>query len=554
MSFQTHMVAAFEQSLVSMSQKLEKLTLSKDNKDTEIQEMRQTIELLRQQSAGIAATQLLALSSTQGATSGGNTTKNVPPPPSNTSGPAHEEMRRHHSSDSMHSITVMGHEPLSGHGQSQGGGGQYHSQKKKSGLRHSLQRAFSRNNKNSGGHKNAPRPISQSSNPDFAEREMMLLIGGSGGQYSNGTSRENVSVSPSAYVGPPSLSPTSKCSSTSSSSPEQNGDQHITYDRDGNPVVEHLVKQLREKDLVLTDIRLEALTTASQVESLKDTVMRMRQEMISLKQNNDRLQQMVVRRSMTGSDISLGGSCSSPTESEPRRYSATAEYLSNRPPMELPLNLDEGDEDCEPPPPAPEPLSPAFIADMSPGLERSPPILDEIMALSADTALESNIEGKKIAIAVYLGQMELFGRYLEEMNESGKGREKPGRIKQNEFTIAFTFVCGKTSWPSLDYIVRRSFNDFLERVDPAGNLGLTTESISSYHLGEATRAPEVHLPELLPCGYTVGNVDTLYICLRGVSNVAIDNLIIKNMVLRYKSSAVVDPRRNRTSQGSADNN
>jgi hypothetical protein len=40
--------------------------------------------------------------------------------------------------------------------------------------------------------------------------------------------------------------------------------------------VEELKKQLREKDLVLTDIRLEALSSAHQLESLKDTVIKMR--------------------------------------------------------------------------------------------------------------------------------------------------------------------------------------------------------------------------------------------------------------------------------------
>lgn len=52
------------------------------------------------------------------------------------------------------------------------------------------------------------------------------------------------------------------------------------YDKephDARPdVVEELKKQLREKDLVLTDIRLEALSSAHQLESLKDTVIKMR--------------------------------------------------------------------------------------------------------------------------------------------------------------------------------------------------------------------------------------------------------------------------------------
>ena len=52
------------------------------------------------------------------------------------------------------------------------------------------------------------------------------------------------------------------------------------YDKDPHEsrpdVVEELKKQLREKDLVLTDIRLEALSSAHQLESLKDTVIKMR--------------------------------------------------------------------------------------------------------------------------------------------------------------------------------------------------------------------------------------------------------------------------------------
>lgn len=41
-------------------------------------------------------------------------------------------------------------------------------------------------------------------------------------------------------------------------------------------IVDELKRQLREKDLVLTDIRLEALSSAHQLESLKDTVIKMR--------------------------------------------------------------------------------------------------------------------------------------------------------------------------------------------------------------------------------------------------------------------------------------
>lgn len=50
---------------------------------------------------------------------------------------------------------------------------------------------------------------------------------------------------------------------------------------DGSQEVIELQKQLREKDMVLTDIRLEALSSAHQLESLKDTVMKMRVRIIA---------------------------------------------------------------------------------------------------------------------------------------------------------------------------------------------------------------------------------------------------------------------------------
>lgn len=50
----------------------------------------------------------------------------------------------------------------------------------------------------------------------------------------------------------------------------------MSRERDSDVTVDELRKQLREKDLVLTDIRLEALSSAHQLESLKDTVIKMR--------------------------------------------------------------------------------------------------------------------------------------------------------------------------------------------------------------------------------------------------------------------------------------
>lgn len=65
---------------------------------------------------------------------------------------------------------------------------------------------------------------------------------------------------------------------SSSPPPTSSAGAMITVDMGANSELQvvELQKQLREKDLVLTDIRLEALSSAHQLESLKDTVMKMR--------------------------------------------------------------------------------------------------------------------------------------------------------------------------------------------------------------------------------------------------------------------------------------
>lgn len=175
--------------------------------------------------------------------------------------------------------------------------------------------------------------------------------------------------------------------------------------------------------------------------------------------------------------------------------------------------------------------------------------------MAVEEIVEDHIDGKRLAIVAYLGQPESFPKYVEEMQHSND-EYSAGAIKSstdihendgyadlrsnksfsansNEFVIAFTYISGKTTWQNLDYIVRKTFKDYLARIDPGTNLGLNTDSITSYHLGEAKRGPEIGFPELLPCGYIVGNVRSLYIVLHGVGSLTFDSLIPRSIVHRY---------------------
>lgn len=306
-------------------------------------------------------------------------------------------------------------------------------------------------------------------------------------------------------------------------------------DEHGHPIVDDLKKQLREKDLVLTDIRLESLTQASQMENLKETVRSMRHEMMTLKQNNERLQKMVTTRSLAGSDGSLGCPASPSGSMDSKRYSLVPESNMQRSPRDVQRDHDETDDDF-PPAPAPlsAPLSPSIIADLLPAIDRIS-ISNEILTMAAEDVADP-IDGKKIEIAVYHGHSETFQEFSESFTDCDyiNGNHETANFNSiSETIIANTYISGKTTWQNLDYIVRKTFKDFVGRIDPGTNLGLNTDSIISYHLGEAKRGPEMTLPEFLPCGYIIGDIKKLYICLQGVGSLAFESLIPRSIVHRY---------------------
>ncbi|XP_050507171.1 protein sickie isoform X2 [Diabrotica virgifera virgifera] len=237
----------------------------------------------------------------------------------------------------------------------------------------------------------------------------------------------------------------------------------------GLEVVE-LQKQLREKDLVLTDIRLEALSSAHQLESLKDTVMKMRSEMLSLKQNNERLQRMVT------------GTTNMPTDLTDTRSSSSIDALSDLIPTEEPTQ-------------------------------------------------EVETDGKRITISVYLGQPQSFEKYYTD-HYGYDGLSDNANI---EISIAHTNIGASTSWAQLDNAVRRAFKQYVARLDPGGGLGLGSDAIASYKLGEAERKPDSGPPDLLPVGYAIGRVATLHVVLQPVAALAFEALIPKGVAQRLVS-------------------
>lgn len=301
-----------------MTQRLHQLSATAERKDGELMEMRQTIELLRKQSiqAGLTSAHIQSMSQDNDPTanrlSGTNSTESTPSNGVASSKASAQSaitatvnggsctsdlLERHLSSDSMCSLNSI----------SSGCSTQDKNNKKKTGwLRTSFKKAFTRNAKLA---KNGRYVTTLEQIPSSHSINL-------------NSSNESAGTNTSSSLLPPP-SPT-KATPHRMMPVVENAKPIDAIEEENNPVVEDLKKQLREKDLVLTDIRLEALSSASQLESLKETVNKMRQEMLNLKHNNERLQKMVTTRSLAGSEVSLGNNGPlSPNGSigEPRRYS-----------------------------------------------------------------------------------------------------------------------------------------------------------------------------------------------------------------------------------------
>ncbi|XP_018395473.1 PREDICTED: protein sickie [Cyphomyrmex costatus] len=478
LSTNAHVVSAFEQSLSNMTQRLQQLTATAEKKDSELQELRETIERLRKQSAEAGLNSGPTANSgrrhTLGDSESGTTGCTGSSSSNNHQGAS---MARQLSADSVTSLNSLS--------SACSASSSHH--KKKGWLRSSFSKAFSRSRKNRHGSVSDAEDCKESPGGDLSAPNSPRLPTASKHESSRAqTVRSNGQKSPDHE------NPLSGSKSSSALYKKEDED------------VDELKKQLREKDLVLTDIRLEALSSAHQLESLKDTVIKMRYEMLNLKQNNERLQRLVTSKSLTSSQSSL--------PSDPDRRFSMTEVASSV------AALSNGDV--------------SSTADQLEDL--NVPVEHSVVPSSATTTepvLEQDTDGKRINVAVYLGSERNFNYNLITGScADGTIGEPPHCI------IANVCISNKTSWDALDSMVRRCFKEYVFRVDPVTNLGLGIECVAAYHLGEASRCTtDSQHPELLPCGYLVGHVKTIYLVLSGYSWLAVDTLIPRSIVQRLIS-------------------
>ncbi|XP_064492087.1 neuron navigator 1 isoform X1 [Pseudopipra pipra] len=422
LSANANLVAAFEQSLVSMTSRLRHLAETAEEKDTELLDLRETIDFLKKKNSEAQAV-------IQGALNGTDVT------------PKELRIKRQNSSDSISSLnSITSHSSI---GSSKDADAK--KKKKKSWLRSSFNKAFSI--------KKGPK--SASSYSDIEEIA---------------TPDSSAPSSPKLQHGSTETASPSIKSSTSSSVGIDTAELFQAHN-EGEPEkkeVSELRSELWEKEMKLTDIRLEALNSAHQLEQLRETMHNMQLEVDLLKAENDRLKVAPGPSAVPGSVPSHITSTS--TSSSPRRS--------------LGLTLGHA-------------FSPSLAdADVSP-----------MDAVSAGTQKDE----LTLRIVVRMPPQHII----------------KGDLKQQEFFLGWTKVSGKVDWKMLDEAVCQVFKDYITKMDPASTLGLSTESVYGYSISHIKRVLDTEPPELPLCRRGLTSV---VVTLKGLKEKCVDSLVFETLI------------------------
>ncbi|XP_068163591.1 neuron navigator 3 isoform X6 [Antennarius striatus] len=421
----SHLVAAFEKSLSNMTCRLQSLTMTAEQKESELAELRETIETLKTQNTDAQTAIQVALN-----------------------GPDHLQrdlrIRRQHSSESMSSInSAASHSSMS----SLSKDAEDKKKKKKSWvadsipaqLRSSFKQAFSKK-----------KTKSQSSHDEMEEMTDSL-------PSSPKLQHDNRQGSIATLHSSPSTTELCECTEAEAE------------------IVLQLKNELREKELKLTDIRLEALSSAHHLDQIREAMNRMQNEIEALKAENDRLKSSG-NATPTATPIK--------TARPPSETSSTSS-TSSRQSLGLSLN--------------------------------NLNITDTIMS---DILLDDGYEGN----------LRKEGRSVRIVATISAGPNTTKGTKNQEYLIGSIGVSGKTKWDVLDGVIRRLFKEYVFRVDPLTSLGLSSDSIVCYRMGELVRSHASELPELLPCGYLVGDNNVVSVNLKGVKESSIDSLVFDTLI------------------------
>ncbi|XP_068505986.1 neuron navigator 1 isoform X10 [Syngnathus scovelli] len=427
LSANANLVAAFEQSLALMTTRLQSLSISHEQKesfppspsvqDSELMELRETIESLKAKNDEAQAVIHVALNHPDNEKDG--------------------RMRRQNSCESISSLNSL--TSLSSVGSLKDQDAK--KKKKKSWLRSSFNKAFSI--------KKGPKTcsdIEEIVTPDSSAPNSPKML------HEGADSGENVSLKTS----------TSDISSKIIGITEE--------DEGGERAVSELRSELWEKERELTDIRLEALNSAHQLEQLRDAMDNMESTVESLKAENDHLK--------------IGSHGPTSSASQP---SGLASFLgtSLRQPMSLTKSFSLSLNDSKGP-------------DMSSG---------NMLGLSTQPA-------------------EVSAQVLVCFTDPAEEQKQ-----QQEHYLGSVTIGEKTEWAYLDSMIAKTFREYLTQVDPTASLGLNCDSLHMYELSQgAIRVIGGDKPHASPHRCLTGSPPRIFVTLKGLEEQSVDSLVFETLI------------------------
>ncbi|XP_063329600.1 neuron navigator 1 isoform X2 [Pelmatolapia mariae] len=425
LSANANLVAAFEQSLALMTARLQTLSVSSDQKDSELTELKDTIDILKAKNT--EAQEII-----QGALSNPDVT------------PKELQINRQNSSESLSSLTSTTSHSSMGSLKEQ----EAKKKKKKSWLRSSFNKAFS---------KKGSKPTGP-----YADIEEIA------------TPESSAPSSPKIHHDgdnpPMSMKSSASASSSRLSEGSEAGDDKVVTD---------LRTELWEKERKLTDIRLEALSSAHQLEQLQEAMNNMQRTIENLKAENDHLK--------TGT----GTPCPSPGPSSSVSQSSGLTALGSSSPrqsvaMHVPKSYSRG-------------LSEGSSSDIH----------------TADSlSLSSQRDDHRVRVVVCVADLRVF----------------KDEVKQQDFFVGTVRVNGRMDWVMLDSAVSQAFKVYIAKVDPTSSLGLSTDSIYSYSMGHIKRVLGGEVPETQPSRCMSRGPSSITVALKGLKEKCVDSLVFETLI------------------------
>uniref|UniRef100_A0A3B1IWH0 Neuron navigator 1 n=1 Tax=Astyanax mexicanus TaxID=7994 RepID=A0A3B1IWH0_ASTMX len=242
-------------------------------------------------------------------------------------------------------------------------------------------------------------------------------------------------------------------------------------------VVSDLRSELWEKEMKLTDIRLEALNSAHQLEQLREAMNSMQVTVENLKAENDQLK--------TGSaPSSLVFSCIPPSSTtQPSVQTAAIGHFKST------TNLTRSFSFCP---------DEVFVSNTE---------TTDVLSLSPPRG------ETRLRVVVRVADQQL-------LRQQGKP----------DFYIGSVRIDSRTDWAAVDTVITTTFQNYIFQLDPSTGMGLSMDSIHSYSVNQVKRVLGAESPDSPPFHCLNKGHGLITVTLKGFKDKFVDSIVFETLV------------------------